>query len=278
MNSEWILLLPHALTTIFSLALAESLRNVFPVIARPLHCSCVYINTGLWSEWSCLSCYLKFSLAIRTDSSSFSWQQLPLTVLAFSHCSQARSSSWERTKTVRSSRRAPHPRSGCSDIPLPLPSGSFFLRVERGGNQLPVAGGPVRPCAAQVKWWGCRWVIQWERVSAAKHLPESCLPSPCFVALPQPGLSTFHPCPVIVCRCYLPSICCNLEDSEACSHPPTSPSATRAHSPSKGSPENGRRRLKCRREWRNTWSFWVTMRQGLSSLEPPFDDSCFSTV
>ena len=92
-NSEWILRLPHALTTIFSLASAESLRNVFPVIARPLHCSCVYINTGLWSEWSCLSCYLKFSLAIRTDSSSFSWQQFPLTVLAFSHFSQARSSS-----------------------------------------------------------------------------------------------------------------------------------------------------------------------------------------
>ena len=124
---------------------------------------------------------------------------------------------------MQSSRRAPHHRSDRSDIPCHCLRGPSSPRGERRWT---ASSGwrSSTPRAAQVEWWGCKGVTQWETASA-EHLPESCLPSPCFVTLPQPSLSTFHPCPVIICRCYLPGICCNLEDSEACSHPPTSPSA-----------------------------------------------------
>ena len=161
MNSEWVLLLPHVLITIFSLALPESLRTVFPVIARPLHCSSVYINTGLWSEWSCLSCYLKSTFAIRTDESGSYRQQFPFTVLAFSHFSATLLQLGEESKTVKSSGRATHHRSNCSSIPCHYHQCPFFfLQVEKEVKQLPAVGDTIPLCAAQVKWWSCKWMIQ----------------------------------------------------------------------------------------------------------------------
>lgn len=72
MNSAASQRLPLELAAILSSASPESLRNVFAAIARLLHCSRVYGNTGLCSEWSCLSCYLKFTFAIRADYSAAS--------------------------------------------------------------------------------------------------------------------------------------------------------------------------------------------------------------
>lgn len=112
-----------------------------------------------------------------------------------------------------------------------------------------------------------------------RTLPTAPLMSPCFITLPWLGLSTLHPCPVIICRCYLLSICC--KDSENRSH---SGSLTLPQTPLHRALKSFQREhweqedeLKCRREGKSR-TFMSTWGIQCNLMQPLFDDSCFNSL
>lgn len=120
-----------------------------------------------------------------------------------------------------------------------------------------------------------------ENSECNRTLATAFLISPCFITLPWLGLSTLHPCPVIICRCYLPSICCNLKDSETCSHPapltlPQSPLQWSSRS-FQGEHWVQEDELKCKREWKSR-IFMLTWGIDCNLSQPLFGDSCYNSL
>ena len=133
------------------------------------------------------------------------------------------SSSERKAKTVKSRRRATPHSSNCSNIPCHCNQCPFFfLQVKKKLNRIQGLESHYRSAWRRLNG---KTAHEWFNDSVCLlHNTSHSLPvSPCFVALPRLGLSTLHPCPVIICRCYLPRICCNLEDSVTCSHPAPHP-------------------------------------------------------
>lgn len=95
---------------------------------------------------------------------------------------------------------------------------------------------------------GCQWEGQRERRRWQNSCNSSVCPSPTLISLLQLGLSTLHPCPVIICRCYLPSRCCNLWDPKAYSHPALAalppPACPGLKVPEKGAKDGGTQELR----------------------------------
>lgn len=194
-----------------------------------------------------------------------------------------------KAKTVKSGRRVSHHISNCSNIRVAISVFFFFStlqvkkerRKERKVKQYPLVGETIPLCAKQVKRGGCKLMIQWEIVQAAEFLQQLPLLPP-----PPPsswhGLSTLHPCPVIISRCYLPSICCNLWDSERCSHPAALAllqplCAGAAGRPSRTGTENRTEGPK-RRRGRESRTLTRTWGPDCNLSQVQFDDCCFNTA